>query len=96
MSQTNQYKTIVETTVYRHGDITTDRQTYYGDHPWTTGNKCKCCGGTGTQRGNDGIRRHCPCCGGTGKETINPLRDYDHYDPWHHFNPITPCWSPML
>lgn len=34
---------------------------------------CKCCGGTGVQRRNDGIVIKCPCCGGSGLE--NPPVD---------------------
>lgn len=29
-------------------------------------NTCKCCGGTGTQKNNEGIYVICPCCNGTG------------------------------
>jgi hypothetical protein len=28
---------------------------------------CKCCHGSGTQRGKDGINIFCPCCHGSGK-----------------------------
>lgn len=33
---------------------------------WPNPSTCKCCGGTGVQIRNDGIKIKCPCCNGTG------------------------------
>lgn len=56
---------------------------------------CKCCGGSGVQTRNDGIKIRCPACGGSGKWQIDvvmpyyPVPAYQVYPEWPSYPTIT-------
>ena len=50
---------------------------------------CKCCGGTGVQVRNDGIKILCPACGGKGQ-----LRKYKSSTDWFESIPYCPHIGP--